>query len=55
MHYARGAAAPIYGLPHVGFQRENDATRHGRKGPGSAADLVKILFGLYKGEKEDFL
>ena len=37
------------------FNGENDATRHGRKGPGSAADLVKILSGLYKGEKEDFL
>ncbi|XBH84862.1 hypothetical protein VPH35_072932 [Triticum aestivum] len=37
------------------FNGENDATRHGRKGPGSTADLVKILSGLYKGEKEDFL
>ena len=37
------------------FNGENDATRHGRKGPGSAADLVKILSGLYNGEKEDFL
>ena len=37
------------------FNRENDATRHGRKGPESAEDLVKILSGLYKGEKEDFL
>ena len=37
------------------FNGENDATRHGCKGPGSAADLVKILSGLYKGEKEDFL
>src|SRR5512141_1980481 len=37
------------------FNRENDATRHGRQGPGSAEDLVKILSGLYKGEKEDFL
>ncbi|XBI82845.1 hypothetical protein VPH35_091439 [Triticum aestivum] len=37
------------------FNGEDDATRHGRKGPGSAADLVKILSGLYKGEKEDFL
>ena len=37
------------------FNGENDATRQGRTGPGSAADLVKILSGLYKGEKEDFL
>ena len=37
------------------FNGENDATRHGRKGPGLTADLVKILSGLYKGEKEDFL
>ena len=37
------------------FNGENDTTRHGRTGPGSAADLVKILSGLYKGEKEDFL
>ena len=37
------------------FNGEDDATRHGRKGPGSTADLVKILFDLYKGEKEDFL
>ena len=29
--------------------RDDDATRHGRKGPGSADDLVKILSGLYKG------
>ncbi len=43
------------GHPMWDFNRENDATRHGRKGPGSAADLVKILSGLYKGEKEDFL
>ena len=43
------------GHPMWDFNGENDATRHGRKGPGSAADLVKILSGLYKGEKEDFL
>ena len=39
----------------MGFDGEDDTTRHGRKGPGSVADLVKILSGLYKGEKEDFL
>ena len=43
------------GHPMWDFNREDDATRHGRKGPGSVADLVKILSGLYKGEKEDFL
>ena len=43
------------GHPMWDFNRENDATRHGRKGPGSAADLVKILSGLYKGEMEDLL
>ena len=37
------------------FNGEDDATLHGRKGPGSAEDLVTILSGLYKGEKEDFL
>ena len=37
------------------FNGENDATRHGHPGPGSAADLVKILSSLYKGEREDFL
>ena len=43
------------GHPMWDFNGENDATRHGRKGPGSVADLVKILSVLYKGEKEDFL
>ena len=43
------------GHPMWDFNGENDATRHGRKGPRSTADLVKILSGLYKGEKEDFL
>ena len=43
------------GHPMWDFNGEDDATRHGRKGLGSAADLVKILSGLYKGEKEDFL
>ena len=37
------------------FNREDDDTGHARKWPGSAEDLVKILSGLYKGEKEDFL
>ena len=43
------------GHPMWDFKGEDDATRHGRKGPDSAEDLVKILSGLYKGEKEDFL
>ena len=37
------------------FNGEDDATRHGRKGPGLAADLIKILSTLYKGEEEEFL
>ena len=37
------------------FNGEDDATRHGRKGPDSTEDLVKTLSSLYKGEKEDFL
>ena len=37
------------------FNREDDATRHGRKGPRSAADLIKILSTSYKGEEEEFL
>ena len=37
------------------FNGEDDATRYGRKGPGSVADLIKILSSLYKGEEEEFL
>ena len=37
------------------FNEEDDATRCGRKGPGSIADLMKILSALYKGEEEEFL
>ena len=37
------------------FNGEDDATRCGRKGPGSIADLMKILSALYKGEEEEFL
>ena len=37
------------------FNGEDDATSHGRKGPGSVADLIKILSTLYKGEEEEFL
>ena len=34
---------------------EDDATRYGREGPKSVADLIKILSTLYKGEEEEFL
>ena len=37
------------------FNGEDDATRCGCKGPGSVADLTKILSALYKGEEEEFL
>ena len=37
------------------FNREGDTTRYGRKGPDSAAALIKTLSALYKGEVEDFL
>ena len=37
------------------FNGEDDATRHGRKGPDSAAALIKTLSALYKGEEEEFL
>ena len=43
------------GHPMWDFNGEDDATRHGRKGPGSVADLIKILSTLYKGEEEEFL
>ena len=39
----------------MGLQREDDATRHGRKGPDSAPAIIKILSALYKGEEEEFL
>ena len=37
------------GHPMWDFNGEDDATRYGRKGPASAAALVKILSSLYKG------
>ena len=37
------------------FNREDDATRCGRKGPDSAATLTRILSALYKGEEDEFL
>ena len=43
------------GHPMWDFNGEDDATRYGRKGPDSAAALLKILSTLYKGEEEEFL
>ena len=37
------------------FNGEDDATRYGRKGPDSAAALIKTLSALYKGEEEEFI
>ena len=41
--------------PMWDFNREDDATRYGRKGPDSATALLKILSTFYKGEEEEFL
>ena len=43
------------GRPMWDFNGEDDTTRYGRKGPDSAAALIKILSTLYKGEEEEFL
>ena len=43
------------GHPMWDFNGEDDATCYGRKGPDSAAALLKILSTLYKGEEEEFL
>ena len=43
------------GHPMWDFNGEDDATRYGRKGPYSAAALIKTLSALYKGEEEEFL
>ena len=43
------------GHPMWDFNGEDDATHHGRKGPDSAAALIKIVSALYKGEEEEFL
>ena len=43
------------GHPMWDFNGEDEATRHGRKGPESVTELVKILSAMYKGEEEDFL
>lgn len=37
------------------FNREDDATRCGHKGPYSTAALAKNLFELFKGEEEEFI
>ena len=37
------------------FNAEDDTTCYGRKGPDSAAALIKTFSALYKGEEEDFL
>ena len=37
------------------FNREDNATWCSRKGPDSAATLIKTLSALYKGEEEEFL
>ena len=55
MYNAGGATTSISGKPMWHFNGENDATHYGRKGPDSAAALVKILSDLYKGEEEEFI
>ena len=37
------------------YNGEDDASRCGRKGPGTPATLAKILARLFKGEEEEFL
>ena len=37
------------------YNREDDASRCGRKGPDTPAALAKILVELFKGEEEEFL
>ena len=54
--FMRGVQPLQYrGHPMWDFNGEDDATRYGRKGPGSIVDLIKILSTLYKGEEEEFL
>ena len=53
---ARGVQPLQYrGLPMWHYNREDDASRCGRKGPGTPAALAKILDELFKGEEEEFL
>ena len=52
---ARGVQPLQYrGLPMWHYNRVDDASRYGRKGPKTPAALAKILAELYKGEKEEF-
>ena len=37
------------------YNREDDASRYGWKGPDTPAALAKILVELFKGEEEEFL
>ena len=43
------------GNPMWHYNREDDATRCGRKGPDSTIALARILSDLYKVEEEEFL
>ena len=43
------------GLQMWHYNREDDASCGGRKGPGTPAALAKILAELFKGEEEEFL
>ena len=43
------------GLPMWHYNGEDDASCCGRKGPDTPAALAKILAGLYKGEKQEFI
>ena len=53
---ARGVQPLQYrGLPMWHYNGEDDASRCGRKGPGTPAALAKILAELFKGEEEEFL
>ena len=50
MYHAGGVQPLQYrGHPMWDFNREDDATRCGRKGPESAAAVIEILSALYKG------
>ena len=44
-----------YQRPMWHYNGEDDATRCGQKGPDTPAAFAKILAGLYKGEKEEFI
>ena len=42
------------GLPMWNYNKEDDTSRYGRKGPDNFAALAAMLADLYKGEKEEF-